>query len=245
MTPLIGITCGTSSLDLHAKNPQDRLNTAYTRAVSLAGGAPVILPNRPDSSVIGAYLDRLDGLLLTGGFDVNPRLFGEKTLNGTVEIDHLRDDAELPLIRAALQRDLPIFAICRGIQTLNVCLGGTLYQDIPSQIPSHILHVQSEPRPTTTHSIEIESASRLADIVRARSMPVNSMHHQALKDVAPGLVVVARAEDGVVEAAEVAGKRFVLAVQFHPEEMVGNSEGARWLFAAFVEECSSDSVSVT
>jgi putative glutamine amidotransferase len=237
MTPLIGITCGSSSLDPTATNPQDRLNCAYSHAVSMVGGAPVILPNLPDRATIYAYLDRLDGLLLSGGYDVCPRIFDEDILDETVEVDGPRDDAELPLIKAALERDIAIFAICRGIQSLNVCLGGTLYQDIPSQIPSGIRHSQREPRPETTHSIEIERGSRMAAIVGNVNINVNSMHHQALKDVGEGLEVVARAEDGVVEAAEMPGKRFVLAVQFHPEEMVGSSAGARGLFAALVNAC--------
>src|SRR5262249_24538288 len=158
--------------------------------------------------------------------DVQPEIFGETILNETVEIDTPRDASELPLIRLALARDIPIFAICRGIQSLNVCLGGTLYQDIPAQMLSHIGHSQNEPPQQATHSIEIKDGSRLASIVGSKSMAVNSMHHQALKDVGSDLKVVARAEDGIIEAAEMPEKRFVLAVQFHPEEMVETSPGA-------------------
>src|SRR5258706_11042875 len=151
MIPLIGITCGSSALDPEAKNPQDRLNFAYSLAVAGAGAAPVIVPNLNGLSAVETLLDRLDGLVLSGGYDVHPRFFDEATLNGSVEIDEPRDAAELLLIRAALERDIPILAICRGIQSLNVVLGGTLYQDIPSQIPSPIRHSQTEPRPTATH----------------------------------------------------------------------------------------------
>src|SRR5258708_3706870 len=217
MTPLIGITCGSSALDPGAKNPQDQLNCAYTLAVARAGGAPVIVPNLTDPTAIELLLDRLDGLMLSGGYDVHPRFFDEATLNGSVEIDEPRDAAELPLILAALERDIPILAICRGIQSLNVVLGGSLYQDIPSQIPSPIRHSQAEPRPTATHSIEISRGSRMAEIAGSSPMNVNSMHHQPVKDLGSRLELLARPEDGVIEPADMAGKRFVVAVQFHPE----------------------------
>lgn len=233
--PLIGITCGTSALDKSAKNPQDRLNLAYSRAVWEAGGAPVVLPNLEEEEARAALLARVDGLLLSGGYDVCPALYGEETLNETVEIDALRDRTELPLIREALHRDLPLFAICRGIQTLNVALDGTLYQDIPAQQPGPIRHSQSEPRPTPTHSVSIEAGSLFARLAGDTAMRVNSFHHQALRDVAAGLTVTAWAEDGIIEAVEDSRARFLLGVQFHPEEMVGGCEKARRLFRAFVE----------
>src|SRR5436309_398641 len=125
--PLIGITCGTGATD--GKPPQDRLNRAYSHAIALAGGAPVILPNLAEGSE--SLLDRLDGILVSGGWDIDPNLYGQEILNDTLEIDEPRDRSELPIIREALRRDMPMLAICRGIQSLNVALGGTLYQDLP------------------------------------------------------------------------------------------------------------------
>jgi putative glutamine amidotransferase len=234
-TPLIGITCGTSALDPAAKNPQDRINRAYSAAVLQAGGAPVIVPVIESDGAGEALLERLDGLLVSGGYDVAPCLYGEETLNDTVEIDGPRDRSELPFLKAAVERNIPMLCICRGIQSLNVALGGTLFQDLPAQRPSEVQHRQAEARDAATHSIHIESGSLLAKTVGMGEMGVNSFHHQALKDVAPGLVVTARAEDGVVEAVERPGSKFLLAVQFHPEETATWCERSRSLFRALCE----------
>lgn len=234
--PLIAITCGTNAQDAEAtaaSRTQDRLNATYSRAIMAAGGVPVILPNIGEAVAEG-LLECVDGLLLSGGLDIAPALFGEERLNETVEVDAPRDATELPLIRAAVERDLPVLAICRGIQSLNVALGGTLYQDIPAQIPSEVAHSQKEGRAVATHGIAVTPGSRLVEIV-GEAMQVNSFHHQALRRVADALRVTATAPDGVVEAVEGMGRRFVLGLQFHPEEMTGVSEQARGTFAAFVE----------
>lgn len=238
--PLIGITCGTSSLDHQAKNPQDRLNHAYSRAVALAGGIPVILPNAGAMDSPDDVLDRLDGLLLSGGYDVAPGLFGEERLNDSVEIDGPRDEAEMPLIRAAVERDIPILAICRGVQILNVALGGTLIQDLPSQSDTRIRHRQECERHEATHGVSITAGSRLREIIGMAELDVNSFHHQSLKGVAEGLAVAATAADGVVEAVERSPARFLVGVQWHPEEMVEVSDGARRLFESFVSAAAGD-----
>lgn len=237
--PLIGITCGTSIRDPQAKTEQDRLNRAYSQALWLAGAVPVILPTLENEEAAAETLHHLDGLLVSGGADLSPDLYGEKAINDTVETDPLRDRAELPLIRAALEQEMPLFAICRGIQSLNVTLGGTLYQDLVTQRPSPVAHRQSQSRDTRTHSISIEPDSRLARIVGDTVMEVNSLHHQAVKEVGRGLRVVALAPDGVIEAVEDAEKPFLIGVQFHPEETVGVCEKSRRLFRAFVEAASS------
>jgi putative glutamine amidotransferase len=234
---LIGITCGTSALDPYAKNSQDRLNHAYSEAIMGAGAVPVLIPNL--EAAAEDLLNRLDGLLFSGGYDLCPGLYGEDVLNGTVEIDERRDRAEMPTLRAALSGNLPILAICRGVQTLNVALGGSLYQDIPTQRPSEICHRQEAPRREATHTIAIEEGSRLAEAVGDTQMAVNSFHHQALKQIGKGLSVVAVAPDGVIEAVEGPQGRFLLGVQFHPEEMVGVSAQARAIFAAFVDAARS------
>jgi putative glutamine amidotransferase len=235
MRPLIGITCGTSALDPHARAEQDRLNLAYSIAVSRAGAIPVVLPTVRPGDDPNELLDRIDGLLLSGGYDCDPCLYGEARLNETVEVDLRRDEWELPLIRAAVKRGAPTMAICRGIQSLNVALGGTLYQDLHAQNAAGIEHRQTQGRDVTTHSIEIDSDSRLLAIVGGTRLEVNSFHHQALRRVAHGLRVVARAPDGVIEAVEGEGDAFLVAVQFHPEELVFRSPQAQQLFNALAD----------
>lgn len=242
--PLIGVTSATCAFDCHAPQPQDRLNQSYSRALWQAGAVPVILPNLPeDAETVTQTLARLDGLLLSGGWDISPTRYGESPLNETVKVDEERDRAEFPLIRAALERETPLLAICRGIQALNVALGGTLYQDIPSQVETRLQHQQTEPRHVPTHTIAVESGSRLAQIVGAARLETNSMHHQAVREVGEGLRVTARAEDGVIEALENPLKPFLVAVQFHPEEIAlapeetASVQACRALFRAFVEAC--------
>lgn len=233
---LIGITCGIT--EPKEKTPsRQQLNRAYTRAIEQAGGIPVILPVTSDAAVAQRYLDVIDGLLLSGGADIAPQRYGQTphpTVND-VELD--RDVTELALVRAALAQDMPLFAICRGIQTLNVALGGTLYQDLPTEHPSEINHRQTDKgltRDAFSHDMLIEPNSRLRDLVNVGEMRINSLHHQAVRDVAEGLVVTGRAPDGVIEAAEMPSKRYVLAVQFHPEETAIHDPHTRQLFAAFV-----------
>lgn len=183
------------------------------------------------------------GILLSGGLDVAPGLYGAAEQHPTVEVDTLRDAAELALIQEALRVGVPLLAICRGIQVLNVAMGGTLVQDIPSQLPSAIAHRQKEARHVATHSITIAEDSRLAQIVRTTTLDVNSFHHQALDRVAPGIRPVAWAADGIIEAAESADpRRFVVAVQYHPEEMTSRHEHARSLFRAFVAAAAAHDI---
>lgn len=237
--PLIGITCS-SYAPSNGEASHDRLNHAYSRSVWLAGGAPVVLPNIDDEDHAAAALRELDGLLLSGGGDVAPAQYGEDPWNDTVSPDALRDASELPLIRAAVRMNLPILAICRGIQSLNVALGGALWQDLPTQAPSDIAHRQSAARDVATHAIAVEPGSLLAQIAGAEMLEVNSFHHQAVRDVAAGCRVTARAPDGVIEAIESPAHRFVLGVQFHPEEMFFTSVQCRRLFEALIQACTAD-----
>ena len=232
---IVGITCSTlpASADAGAKQ---YLNRAYVWAVERAGGVPIILPVTQEPDMIARYLGVADGLLLSGGVDVDPAHYGQTPHPQLGDVDLDRDATELPLIRAALDQDMPIFAICRGIQTLNVALGGTLYQDLPSERPSDIGHAQNErkiPRAQATHGIVIEPHTRLAEIVGAGEMQVNSFHHQALRDVAAPLVVTALAPDGVIEAVESRAHRYVVGVQFHPEETAISDDKSQRLFDSF------------
>ncbi len=233
---IVGILGSTSQATADS-GPKQYLNRAYVWAIENAGGIPVILPVTREPDVIAHYLGVVDGLLLSGGVDVAPACFGEEPHPKLGSVDDDRDTTELPLIRDALAQDMPVFAICRGIQSLNIALGGTLYQDIPSQAPSAIHHQQSDvgiPRNTTSHSVRIVPDSRLRSIVGVEEMQTNSFHHQSLKQVADGLVVTAVAPDGIIEAAESPAHRYVVAVQFHPEETAPNDLHSRQLFEAFI-----------
>jgi putative glutamine amidotransferase len=235
MSRIVGITCGTlvAREDRVAKQA---LNRAYVRAVEQAGGIPIALPVTGDEELLHRCLEIVGGLLLTGGVDVAPAHYGRPP-HPAEEVDPDRDAAELPLIREAVRRDMPIFAICRGIQALNVALGGSLYQDLPSEWPSEICHQQTQQgiaRSAFSHAVTIEADSRLRSIAGADTIRTNSMHHQALRDVAAMLRVTAHAPDGVIEAAEAPDARYVVAVQFHPEETAPHDEVSRRLFEDFV-----------
>ena len=206
--PVIGISAGWD-------RGRVDVSDAYAISVRAAGGVPVVLPPVLSFHEAVEALSHVDALILTGGEDVDPSRYGEDILNETVEVNYRRDTSDFLLARAALTAGLPILGICRGEQLLNVVLGGSLYQDIPSQVGSAIRHRQSEPDGMGTHMIYLEQGSRLREILGCDSLMVNSFHHQAVKEPGIGVVVVARSADGVVEAWESEGG--IVCVQFHPE----------------------------
>jgi putative glutamine amidotransferase len=206
----------------------------YSRAVLQCGGAPLLIPTAQDVRSLSAVLDRLDGVLLTGGPDVHPRFYGEPPLPRLGDLDEELDRAELAVTRAALERDMPLLAVCRGIQVLNVALGGSLVQDIATQVEGAINHVQLAPKNVTTHEVSLEPESMLSKILNRRTLQVNGKHHQAVKEVAPGLRIAARAPDGVIEAVECPERRFVLGVQWHPEGTWRTDPPSKKLFRALV-----------
>jgi putative glutamine amidotransferase len=234
--PLIGIT----AYDYIRPGTDWRCDVSYGRnaaAIEEAGGLPVLIPSRMSKETLRAIYDRLDGVLLPGGGDVNPDLYQDEQHETVYGINEFRDSMEIQITQWAVADDVPVFGICRGIQVMNVALGGTLVQDIPSQVETEFRHDivrDDEPRSTILHDVSIESSSRLANIIGDTKLPVNSLHHQSLKDVAPGLTITAHAPDGVVEAVEMPDKHFVLAVQWHPEDLTHDSYNNR-LFAAFIE----------
>lgn len=209
----------------------------YTRAVDLAGGAPVLIPLNLSDDTLRALFDKLDGLLLQGGVDVHPREYGEPVEPFCGEIDPARDQVELQLIRWALAESKPMLGICRGIQMMNVAAGGSLYQDISEQLGSPIQHqhIKGNPYDFHAHRIEVEAESKLASALEATSLEVNSLHHQALKQIAPGFRVVARAPDGVVEGIEATNAHFALGVQFHPEWMLDDDPRMIGIFKTFIQ----------
>jgi putative glutamine amidotransferase len=225
VTALIGVTSiprqvatGFQELGtgLPAVLPHETLPEMYLDMVRWAGGTPVVLPvhgdPRPD------VIDRLDGLLLTGGGDVRPAEYGRAPATATYGIDVERDRCELDLARAAVSRDLPLLAICRGVQVLNVALGGTLIQDIADEVPGALRHWDPQHWGEGVHRIRFITGSLLAALL-GPEITVNSVHHQAIERLGNGLAAAGRSADGVVEAVEAPGRRFVAGVQWHPESL--------------------------
>lgn len=236
MPPIIAIS---GSLLPETSRAPERvsINTAYLRAVQGAGLTPLVLMPQLEYAGIEAAMAAVSGLVLTGGGDVDPARYGEAP--GGTRMDSVsceRDTAEFMALELAFARKLPVFAICRGMQVLNVALGGSLWQDLPSQNPSDIEHSQTsagQPRGVATHEVRIAAGTRLHQVLGRARLPVNSMHHQAVRNLGEGLVATAWADDGVIEALELPGEPFILGVQWHPEELAANDEYARKLFAAF------------
>jgi putative glutamine amidotransferase len=211
----------------------------YLLAVEAAGGIPLLIYLSRDAAVIEAHYRRCDGLLFAGGGDIDPLIFGQSPHPKLGTVEPLRDDVELALARRAIEDAKPVLGICRGIQLLNVALGGTLYQDIPSELAEssdHYASAKATGRAHLAHPIVLEPGSWLAARLGTHELPVNSFHHQALCDIAPELWVTGRAPDGVVEAVEGLGSGFVIGVQCHPEEL-WESADVRWaqLFDGFVD----------
>ena len=230
--PFVLITSTTEAL---RGIPRVRVNEAYTDAIAAAGLIPVVLPPVSAAMAVAAVED-IAGLVLTGGEDVDPRHFGQTPHPATGAPHAARDVTELALARRALDQRIPTLAICRGAQVMNVALGGTLVQDIASQRPNTLDH---DPRQRTTrvHRVTVEPQSRLAREIGATSISTNSSHHQSIDIVGAGLRVVARSEDGIVEAIEATDDEWwMVGVQWHPEELTGTpEEWDRRLFAAFAE----------
>ena len=235
-TPTIGLTT-TAVLPDEAYRPL-RLaqNNTYIQAVIRAGGLPLLIPHLEDEALLRAVYERLDGLLLPGGEDVHPAHFGEPIHKRCRSISPERDVTELPLARWAVREGKPVLGICRGVQVLNVALGGSLYQDIRAQCPGAGRHdwYPGFPRNLRAHRVTLEAGSHLVRLLGASAVEVNSLHHQSLKDVAPGFSVTAVAPDGIVEAIEARDHPFVLGVQWHPEELAAGDPGSQRLFDALV-----------
>ena len=239
MGPLIGITCSREVGGAWGKfspgHYMDYTFDDYSRAICNSGGAPVIIPVAQSRASLLTIISNIKGLILSGGPDINPRFYGEEPLEGIEEIDDGLDRMELEIAKIAFKKDLPLFAICRGIQTLNVSLGGTLYQDINTQVPDTIKHAPNIQKSVNTHTIRIEKQTLLYDIFKRRNIWVNGKHHQAIKDLAPMLKISAVANDGTVEAVEDPTKKFVIGVQWHPEGTWQEDVNSKKLFRAFVK----------
>lgn len=235
--PLIGVT---SERTVSAfGSPFLGIGEAYTQAIIQAGASPILIPSGLPETALPDLLDRLDGLLLTGGGDVHPSFYRNEEHPLITGIDVVRDRLEIELACAAVEAKLPLLGICRGLQVINVALGGSLYADLDSQHPGSLPHSRfpEKPRDYLAHPVEVSTGSCLAEMMGAGPGDVNSMHHQGIRDLAPGLQATALAPDGVIEAVELPGHPFALAVQWHPECLL-EREPARALFQAFVNACS-------
>lgn len=228
--PLIGISCGLSAAGVNT------LHDSYVQAIACAGGIPVIVPVLTDSAAVASVLEHLDGIVFSGGEDFDPALYGEEIIpDAGVSINAIRDTSDLLYARGALAASIPVLGICRGCQLMNVAAGGTLYQDLPMQKPSELNHRDRTSPGSPVHLIAAGEGSFLRTLYGRDTIGVNSLHHQAVKDLAGIYTLSAVATDGVVEAFE---NGTVYAVQFHPEKLLAAGYG-EWkaLFDAFIERC--------
>jgi putative glutamine amidotransferase len=234
--PLIGITSGYRTIEL--KYLHSCLSRKYTQAIIHAGGIPLILPANLPPRQMTSLIPKLDGVLFSGGDDVNPRLFGEAQLPETKKVLDERDEIESVLLKSCLEKGIPVFGICRGLQIINVVLGGSLFQHIQTQYPSSIQHDRHDDiREKRHHSVTVTQGSLLARLTGLNSLQVNTLHHQGIRDLAKGLYIGGKCtEDRLIEAVEKNDTRFFLAVQWHPEELTEYPE-QRALFEGFVKAC--------
>lgn len=223
MTPLVDRTAGMVMM-LHT----------YTESILDAGGIPMVLPLTEEEKDIEQILKVCDGFVFTGGHDIDPELYGEEKLDCVGPCKE-RDDFEMRLLPKAIESGKPVLAICRGMQLLNVALGGSLYQDIPTQLPSQVEHRMSPASDKVIHEISIVDETPLMDIVGKKCIMVNSYHHQCVKKLGDELEVMAYAPDDIIEGVYMPEKKFVVAVQWHPERIYKNHEDNKKLFEAFIK----------
>ncbi len=236
--PLIGVTCSFRREGEHSVFYG--VYAGYTRALDAAGALPVLLTPNLSEETLRALFERVDGVLLTGGGDVDPALYGAADDPGLRSLNPDRDRMEIALTRWAAEADKPTLGICRGIQVMNVALGGTLYRDIAAEFGQGIDHDLggTKSRDHAGHTVALESGSRLAALIGDSAAAVNSMHHQAIRDLGKGLRPSATAPDGLVEGVEFQGARFIVGVQWHPEELFQYSVPMRRLFEGFVAQAA-------
>lgn len=234
--PIIGLT---SSYLKNEDTEQVFLPHSYFDAIRHFGGIPLLIPVFAAPEELEFLLSQCDGLILTGGNDIDPAIYGETLLNDSVVIAPERDRGEALVLDLVLSRNLPVFGICRGIQMMNVYFGGTLYQDIPAQMTTDIAHRMEKPYHRTSHSCQVVQGTPLHHLTGQTVIGVNSHHHQAIKDLAPGFVFMGCSEDGIIEAMYDPSRPFLWAVQWHPERIWDIEESSAKLFEAFIAACKA------
>jgi putative glutamine amidotransferase len=239
MRPLIGIPCH-AGRRAETDRPIYYNNRSYIHAVERAGGMPILIPILDDLSGLEVLLPRLDGVLISGGIDVDPRYYQEDPHPLLGETNPHLDELEIDIVRWVVHNNVPTLGICRGMQLMNIALGGTLYQDLSADIPGSLRHANWDlPRNKLIHLVNLKPGSQLEAILGVRELPVNSLHHQSVKEPGNGVVVTGCAEDGVAEMLEVPGLRFMMAVQCHPEELYAEQSVWSRLFGTFIDACKS------
>lgn len=231
MTPLIGI------LPVVDGEKKSKIENTYIRAVEASGGHVIMLPYTENAESIRRFVDMCDGFIFSGGADIEPCRYGEEKSEKCGETTPYRDAIEFAVFSEAIKTNKPIMGICRGSQLINVALGGTLYQDIPSEIESDLTHKQEHPHSEPAHETGVVSGSLLHQVIGKSRIHINSLHHQAAKKLGAGLVPMAIADDGVIEGTYLPGERLLWGFQWHPEKTFDKSEDSRLIFKKFVEEC--------
>jgi putative glutamine amidotransferase len=236
LKPIIGISSNLKEQFLS-------VSTDYIQAITEFGGVPLVIPNLQEEA-IESIVQQIDGLILTGGGDIDPTLFGEEPLQGLGNITPERDAFEIAIIQKMLKLNKAILGICRGIQILNIAVGGDMYQDIDTQMEKRLLqHTQQSPRWHASHFVQVKKGSMLSDIVQMEKFKVNSFHHQAIRKIPNEFEVSAFASDGMIEAFESKIHSFVMGVQWHPECMIArNDPVSAAIFKAFIKTCKKGSV---
>lgn len=233
--PLIGVT------PLY-DNEQDRwwMQLPYMRHIEINGGIPVMIQPTENLDTLEESLKYFDGILLTGGQDVHPAYYGEKILPECGYIAKMRDEIDCFVAKRAMELDMPIFGICRGMQVINACLGGALFQDIPSQIGIAVNHRPGLPKPDdTAHTVTFKKGNPMTKLLGREVFNVNSFHHQSVKTPAPGIEITAASPDGVAEALIHKEKRYVWGVQWHPERFADDDFLSKTLFTSFIDACKN------
>ncbi len=242
MKPLIGITCNHHRLPQTAPGPilMGAVSADdYAQGVEAAGGVPVLIPFVDTESVLQDIALRVDGLLLSGGDDVDPTVWGEEPVVGLGEVYPERDQLEYTLARACVAQGKPVFGICRGMQVINAAFGGTLYQDLAHQWHGRIQHSQRAPRNHLSHRVQLQPGSLVARLLENKTeLRVNSFHHQAVRKVAAGFTAAAWDDEGLIEAIESAEHEFVVGVQWHPENLWSSHDLFLNLFISFITACT-------
>ncbi len=232
MKPIIGVLV---TID---NNKMTSANYTYARAVTELGGTPIILPYTTDEEDVNNFISLCDGFLFSGGKDVEPCRFNEEILNDSLVIHHYRDDLEFKAFSNIMSTNKPILGICRGCQVINIALGGSIYQDIPTQIPSQINHRQTEGQTEYSHDINVVKDTPLYKLVGGRDrIKANSFHHQSIKKLGNGLKLMATADDGVIEGAYLDSDRYLRIYQWHPEKLFDKHDYNNQIIKDFIDAC--------